>query len=63
MLISLDVVTRKKLILVKQIYQRALIQAQAKHSYVDCIFAVVGFDLANETVLKAVVSALNPTKN
>jgi hypothetical protein len=63
MLISLDVVTRKKLILVKQIYQRALIQSQAKNSYVDRIFAVVGFDLANETVLKAVVSSLNPSKN
>ena len=63
MLIALDVITRKKLILVKQIYQRALIQSQAKHSAVDRIFAIVGFDLANETVLKAVVSALNPSKN
>ena len=63
MLISLDIITRKKLILVKQIYQRALIQSQAKYSDVDRIFAVVGFDLANETVLKAVVSALNPSKN
>jgi hypothetical protein len=62
MILPLDVVTRKKLILVKQIYQRALIQSKAKHSPVDRIFAVVGFDLANETILKAVVAALNPTK-
>lgn len=63
MLITLDVVTRKKLILVKQIYQRALIQSQNTHSFVDRIFAIVGFDLANETLLKVVVSALNPKKN
>lgn len=63
MIISLDLITRKKLILVKQIYQRAVILAQTKHNNADRIFALVAFDLANETVLKAVVSALNPAKN
>lgn len=63
MLIAIDVVTRKKLILVKQMYQRALTQSFTRHSPVSRIFSVVGFDLANETVLKAVVSALNPVKN
>jgi hypothetical protein len=61
MLISLDVITRKKLILVKQIYQRALIQSQFTHRAVDRMLAVVGFDLANETVLKTIAVTLNPT--
>lgn len=60
--VTLDVITRKKLILVRQIYQRAVIQAEAKHSYVDRILALVSFDLANETVLKAVVDTLDPSK-
>jgi hypothetical protein len=60
--IILDVITRKKLILVRQLYQRAVLQAEAKHSYVDRIMALIGFDLTNETVLKAVVSAVDPSK-
>lgn len=42
--ITLDVITRKKLILVRQIYQRALLQAEAQHSYVDRILSLIGFD-------------------
>ena len=61
MLISLDLVTRNKLILVKQLYQRALIQSQITHKVVDRMLAVVGFDLANETLLKAIAVALNNT--
>ena len=61
MLISLDLVTRNKLILVKQLYQRALIQSQITHKIVDRMLAVVGFDLANETLLKAIAVALNTT--
>lgn len=60
MLVPLDTITRKKLILVKQIYQRALIQSQFTHSVVDRMLAVIGFDLANETLLKAVAVAVNP---
>jgi hypothetical protein len=43
-------------------YQRALIQSENTHNFVDRIFAVIGFDLANETVLKVTVSALKPAK-
>jgi len=60
--IPLDVITRKKLILVRQLYQRALLQSEAQHSYVDRIMALIGFDLSNETVLKAVVGTLEPAK-
>ena len=42
--ITLDVITRKKLILVRQIYQRAVLQAEAQHSYVDRILSLIGFD-------------------
>jgi hypothetical protein len=61
MIIPLDLVTRNKLILVKQLYQRALIQSQITHRVVDRMLAVVGFDLANETLLKAIAVALNTT--
>lgn len=56
--IPLDDITRKKLILVRQLYQRAVLQAETMHSFVDRIMAVIGMDLANETLLKAVVGAL-----
>lgn len=57
--VPLDVITRKKLILVRQLYQRAVLQAEARHSYVDRIMALIGFDLTIESILKTVVSALN----
>lgn len=59
MSITFDDITRKKLILVRQLFQRATLQAEAKHSYVDRILALIGFDLATETILKVVVSALD----
>lgn len=62
MTITLDPITQRKLVLARQIYQRALIQAQLKHSYADRILAVIGFDLATESVLKAIVGALDPKK-
>ena len=58
MAIPLDVITRKKLILVKQIYQRAVLQTELQHSPVDRIMAVIAFDLAHETTLKAVAGSL-----
>jgi hypothetical protein len=61
--IPLDSITRRKLILARQIYQRALLQAQPRHSYVDRILAVIGFDLTNESILKAIVGVLEPKKN
>lgn len=60
--IQVDLITRKKLILVKQLYQQAVIQAGAQYSYVSRIMSLIGFDLAAETVLKAVVAALEPIK-
>lgn len=57
----MDINTRKKLIIVKQIYQRALIQSQFTHRDVDRMLAVIGFDLANETILKTVAVELNNT--
>jgi hypothetical protein len=63
MTIPLDVITRKKLILVRQIYQRAVIQSEVLHSDFDRIMSLIAFDLASETVLKAVVGALEPSKN
>jgi hypothetical protein len=60
--IPIDVITRKKLILVKQLYQHAVIQSESQHSYVGRIMALIGFDLAAETILKAVVAALEPMK-
>src|SRR5687767_15172485 len=61
--VPLDPITHRKLVLARQIYQRALIQAQLRHSYVDRILAVIGFDLTNESVLKAIVSTLEPRKS
>ena len=61
MVIALDVITRKKLILVKQIYQKALIQSQITYKVVDRMLAIVEFDFANETTLKSIAYALNPT--
>jgi hypothetical protein len=63
MSIPLDDITRKKLILVRQLYQRAILQAETMHSYVDRIMAVIGLDLSNETVLKAVVGAVARNKS
>lgn len=60
--IALNVVSRKKLILVRQLYQRAIVQAEIMHSDVDRIMAVITLDLANETLLKAVVSEVAPRK-
>lgn len=62
MSITLDIITRKKLILVRQIYQRAVIQSEVLHSDFDRIMSLIAFDLANETVLKAIVSSLEPSK-
>jgi hypothetical protein len=61
--ITLDSITRKQLILVRQLYQRALLQAEVRHSYVDKILALIGFDFTNESVLKAVVCALDDSKS
>lgn len=58
----LDEITRKKLVIVRQIHQRAIVQSQLGLNPVDRILAVVGLDLAIETELKAVVTALEASK-
>ena len=62
MVITPDQVTRKKLILIKQMYQRATILSSREHNMVDRIMALVGFDLTVETVLKAAVNSLDAVK-
>jgi len=59
MSLVLDQITRKKLILVKQLYHTAAAQSTARYSAVSRILAVIGLDLAVETALKTVVSVLD----
>ena len=60
--ITIDAIARKKLILVKQLYQQAVIQSASQHGIIGRIFSIIGFDLAIETVLKAIVGSLDPSK-
>ena len=62
MSIPLDVITHRKLILVRQIYRRAVVQPEVLHSDFDRMMSLIAFDLASETALKTVVSALEPSK-
>src|SRR5688572_27335825 len=62
MTIPLNVITRKKLLLVRQLYQRAVLQSETEHSEVDRILSIIGLDLTNETILKVVVSSLEHLK-
>jgi hypothetical protein len=57
-----DAITLKRLAIVKQLYQRALVESSSLHSNSRKIMAVIGFDLATETMLKAVASTLEPNK-
>jgi hypothetical protein len=61
MAVQLDLITHKKLILIKQIYQRAEVQSASQHSDVDRILSLIGFDLANETLLKNAITAVDST--
>lgn len=63
MALTVDLITRKKLILVRQLYQRAVTQSLLSQSYVDRILSLIGFDLAVETLLKIVFSSLNTVKD
>ncbi len=56
--LPIDQITQRKLFLVRQLYQHSEIQSLADRGPVNRIMAVIGFDLAIETALKAVVSAL-----
>jgi len=63
MTISIDPITRKKLIIVRQLYQNAVIQSASHHSVIDRLLSVIGFDLAIETVLRALVGSLDSSKS
>jgi hypothetical protein len=56
--IPLDAISQRKLVLVKQLYQLAFNQSELRHSTINRIVSVIGFDLTVETLLKTVVSAL-----
>ena len=58
----LDSITAKKLILVKQLYQQAILQSASQYSTIKRILGVIGFDLAIETLLKTVVMAFDSSK-
>lgn len=60
--ITVDAITHKKLTLVKQLYQQAVVQSTSLYSVTGRIMSVIGFDIAVETVLKAVVSSLDSSK-
>lgn len=59
MTVPLDLITHKNLILIKQIYQRAVIQSSSQHSDVDRILSLISFDLANETLLKTAITSVD----
>ena len=58
----LDVTTRQKLLVVKQLYQHALVQASRK-TLTAKLFAVIGFDLAVESLLSTVIVSLDSSKS
>jgi hypothetical protein len=62
MSITIDPITRKKLILVKQLYQQTVAQFTSQNSIIGRIQSAIGFDLAVETVLRAVVGSLDAAK-
>src|SRR5258708_2178365 len=57
-----DEITYKKLVLVKQLYQRAIVGSQSGYSAPDRILVVIIFDLACETAIKAIITSLDSTK-
>lgn len=62
MSIAVDSITRRKLLLVKQIYLQALAPIGSHQSITSRLMAVIGFDLAIETCLKTIIVALDQTK-
>lgn len=61
--VPIDPITHKKLILVKQLYQQAIVQSNSKHSIVSRILSVIEFDLAIETLLYAIVRSIDSNEN
>ena len=61
MTVPLDEITQRKIVLAKQLYEQATTQS-ASQLPISRILGVIGLDLANETLLRATVGALEPTK-
>lgn len=62
MVIQIDLITRKKLILIKQLYQQAIIQSKSHHSDVNRLISIIEFDAAIESFLKSIIWSLDPSK-
>lgn len=60
--LPIDELTRKKLVLVRQLYQQAVLQSAARQSVVSRIMAAITYDLTAETLLKAVLSSVRTDK-
>lgn len=50
---------RQNLMLIRQIFDRAIKQSERPYGFADGILALIGFDLANESAIKAVYSAVS----
>jgi len=57
--LPINPITHKKLVIVRQLFESASVQASSRYSPVSRIMAVIGFDLAVETILKTIVSSLD----
>lgn len=62
MSINIDLITRKKLILVKQLYLQAIIQSKLQHTDVNRLLSVIEFDASIEFFLKCVIGSLDSSK-
>ena len=60
--VPIDSIARRKLVLIRQLYQQAEKQSGLQHSISSRIMSVIGFDLAVETLLKVVIAALDQNK-
>ncbi len=55
---KVEQITKRKLIMVKQIFNEALFHSERKSNSASRILTIIGFDLAVETILKTVYSTL-----
>lgn len=63
MTLPIDSITHKKLILVKQLYNQAVLRTQSPSGIDSRIIGLICFDLSTETLLKVAVSSLDASKN
>ncbi|MFL6207422.1 MAG: hypothetical protein ACJ74W_01140 [Pyrinomonadaceae bacterium] len=59
--LPVDTIILRKLVIGKQLYQQAVIQA-ARRNASGRIISIIGFDLSTETVLRVVIGAIDPSK-